>query len=107
VAGAEVVDDVRVPAAEALADRATSGRLLPDALPPEAEKAMDEFARDYERRWLDMEIPALAGLTPRQAADDPTRREDLVALLAEFDQFPPGPGAMDNGRLRAMLGLDR
>jgi len=80
VAGAEVVDDVRVPAAEALADRATSGRLLPDALPPEAEKAMDEFARDYERRWLDMDIPALAGLTPRQTADDPTSREDLVAL---------------------------
>ncbi|MEC9326226.1 MAG: hypothetical protein VYB90_20535, partial [Actinomycetota bacterium] len=44
------------------------------------------------------------GYTPRQAADDPTRRGDLIALL---DTFPVLEGAvgMDAERLRAALGL--
>ncbi|WP_328993247.1 hypothetical protein OG394_02950 [Kribbella sp. NBC_01245] len=37
---------------------------------------------------LDESIPALAGATPRQAAGDPTRRDDLIKLL---DSFPPPP----------------
>jgi hypothetical protein len=60
-----------------------------------------------ERRWLDEEVPALAGLTPRQAADDPTRREQLKRLL---DSYPkPEPGSAVFGlrpdRLRTLLGL--
>lgn len=39
---------------------------------------------DAEDRWCDERVPALGGLTPRQAADDPTRRADLLALLAEL-----------------------
>jgi hypothetical protein len=52
-----------------------------------------------------MELPALAGLTPRLAADDPTRREELVRLLDSFDSMPAGPGAMSTARLRAALRL--
>ena len=43
--------------------------------------------------------------TPRQAADDPTRRGDLIKLL---DTFPAGEatrGGMDAERLRVALGL--
>jgi hypothetical protein len=72
---------------------------------PELQQALAEFTADYEKRWLDMELPALAGLTPRQAADDPTRREELVRLLNSFDSMPAGPGAMSPARLRAALRL--
>ncbi|REY37966.1 DUF2384 domain-containing protein, partial [Mycobacterium tuberculosis] len=67
--------------------------------------ALEEFIRDYETSWLDQPIPALDGHTPRQAADDPTRRADLIKLL---DTFPAGAGArggMDADRLRTALGL--
>jgi len=55
--------------------------------------------------WLDEPIPALSGHTPRQCAEDPTRRPDLIRLL---DSFPPdtgAPGLMSPERLRSALGL--
>jgi tetratricopeptide (TPR) repeat protein len=71
---------------------------------PEMAAMLDQFIRDYEQRWLDEPIPALAGHTPRQAAADPTRRGDLIRLL---DSFPAAssPGVMSPDRLRAELGL--
>ncbi|WP_420799425.1 SEC-C metal-binding domain-containing protein [Mycobacterium celatum] len=72
---------------------------------PKVAAALQEFIRDYETKWLDQPIPALDGHTPRQAADDPTRRGDLIKLL---DSFPSGAAAracMDVDRLRAALGL--
>lgn len=77
----------------------------PDPDSPELAAALEEFIRDYETSWLDQPIPALDGHTPRQAADDPTRRADLIKLL---DTFPAGAGArggMDADRLRTALGL--
>jgi len=76
-------------------------------LPPEAADALAAFVRAQEDRWVDEHVPALGGLTPRQAAADPTWREQLVALLHEFDRHQPPPGAatFDTGRLRAKLGL--
>ena len=67
-------------------------------------EAMTAYTADYERKWLDLTIPALNGLTPRQAAADPTRREDLVQLLATFPDTD-APTEMSAGRLRAALGL--
>jgi hypothetical protein len=64
--------------------------------------------RQKETAWLDDHIPALGGLTPRQAADDPTRRPDLVALLHEFDDRASHSSAtltFDVDRLRQLLGL--
>jgi hypothetical protein len=62
-----------------------------------------------ERRWCDEEVPALAGLTPRQAAADPSRRESLERLLAEFERMDavmPDEGfGMRPDRLRELLGL--
>lgn len=45
-----------------------------------------ELSRQAQARWLDDHVPALDGLTPRQAAADPTRREQLERLLEEFDR---------------------
>lgn len=78
-------------------------------VPPEATAALEEMIRARELGWLDEEIPALGGITPRQAADDPTRREDLVALLREFEGFEAaavGGVGFSASRLRGHLGLD-
>jgi hypothetical protein len=72
----------------------------------------DELVRQVqetqERRWLGEHIPALAGLTPVQAAADPSRVEQLERLLASFSdpaQLPPGAITMRPDRLRELLGL--
>jgi len=36
---------------------------------------------EHYQNWPDRALPALAGLTPRQAARDPEQREQLIALL--------------------------
>lgn len=76
-------------------------------LPPKAGEMLDSFMRQEEARWVDEPVPALGGLTPRQAVADPTRREEVVSLLHELDRHPPPPGAagFDTTRLRERLGL--
>ena len=87
----------------------------PEPLGGQGSSESDEMAeivaqviREKEVAWLDESIPALGGLTPREAADDPTRREDLLALLVEFERRDlPGTGftSFNAERLRALLGL--
>jgi hypothetical protein len=80
-----------------------------ELLPAEAEAVLDRFIRKKESEWVDESIPALGGLTPRQALDDPTRREDLLALLRELGGSSPmggGGQGFDAGRIRSLLGLD-
>jgi hypothetical protein len=79
---------------------------LPDD--PVTRQVAEEWRERHEERWCDESIPALAGLTPRQAAADPTRREILERLIASFE-----PGGVDSvflglrpDRLRRHLGLD-
>ena len=74
---------------------------------PAIRAALEEYIRTYEENWLDDQIPALAGLTPREAAADPTRRQDLISLLASFDRDEEQPGMMSAKRLRAALGLTK
>jgi hypothetical protein len=91
------------------------GLLDLEALPPDqraaAEEVLTTFMRQTEDRWIDTPIPALGGATPREAAEDPTRRDQLARLL---DTFPDAAGAaggagrgMDADRLRELLGLGR
>lgn len=106
--GLDILDDTRELAGDVrgFADRFPDDdaeALDPDD--PEVAAALDAFVREYETNWLDQPIPALNGYTPRQAADDPTRRGDLIKLL---DSFPSGTstrGTMDVDRVRAALGL--
>ena len=73
--------------------------------PPEI---VEEIVEKMEQRWLGESVPALGGATPREAADDPTRREDLLALLRRFDRMDGGEGmiTMRTDSLRRKLGLD-
>ena len=105
--GLVLVRESTTPGAEILASSDRPFPPIAGPLPPEAVEALAAFMRQQEERWLDESVPALGGLTPRQAADDPTRREQLVALLREFRPHPSPLGAatFDTGRLREALGL--
>jgi tetratricopeptide (TPR) repeat protein len=109
--GVRVLSDQRQPmpdtraAAQLARERPVGPSTVLDPNDPPVRDAMTAYIADYERQWLDLSIPALKGLTPRQAAADPTRREDLVQLLATFPETGD-PTAMSAGRLRAALGLD-
>ena len=63
----------------------------------------------YEQRWVDEQIPALGGRTPRQAVADPIGREEVLQLLASFpepnDAGPGGAIGMNPARIRSLLGL--
>jgi SEC-C motif len=84
----------------------TSGMRPAELDDPAIRAALADHVAGYERRWLDESIPALGGRTPREAADDPIGREELIRLLASFPTPEPGDvGAMDPDRLRAALGL--
>jgi hypothetical protein len=102
-----VVTQTRQSAREAAALAAASPFERSAATPatPEVAAVLDQFIRDYERKWLDEPIPALAGHTPRQAAADPTRRGDLVRLLDSFPSDQNNPGVMNPDRLRNALDL--
>jgi hypothetical protein len=78
----------------------------PVVVPPEVR---EQIQAQLEKHWCDEAVPALAGMTPRQAAADPTRSEALVRLLREFEEIDrnlPEEGiVMRPARLREMLGL--
>ncbi len=87
----------------------------PGAADPEMLAAAEAFIRDHERRWVDQAVPAFGGLTPRQALDDPTRREDLFAVLRDMRDnerrlgeagSTPASGAQSAARTAELLGLD-
>jgi hypothetical protein len=78
----------------------------------EADAELQHIARDYiekkEREWVRESIPALGGLTPLEALDDPTRREDLLLLLDELGRRHASEVSsvgMNADRLRGLLGL--
>lgn len=109
--GLRVLDDSRRPVRD-MREAAELASQLPagddDVLDPDdpmVAAALAEFIREYESKWLDEPIPALDGHTPRQAADDPTRRGDLIRLLDSFPAGAAARGGMDAARLRAALGL--
>lgn len=75
---------------------------------PDVAAALDQVMRQYEARWVDEAIPALGGLTPRQALKDAVMRRELESLLAdmEWQLGRGGAGAtMDPHRIRVLLGI--
>ncbi|HET7068561.1 MAG TPA: SEC-C domain-containing protein [Nocardioides sp.] len=105
---ARLVDESMEPL-DALADRASDD---PDAAEADQPQLRPEdfaaMARRYQDRWLDDSIPVLGGETPRQAARS-SRREDLIALLDDFEwqqRRSPTPFDMDVDGLRRELGIE-
>jgi hypothetical protein len=68
-----------------------------------------QLQQRFEERWCAEQVPALGGMTPREAAADPSRRETLERLLAEMERAnlrqPEEALTMRPARLREMLGL--
>lgn len=74
--------------------------------------AIEEHIEERENRWLDESIPALGGLSPRQALNDPTRKDDLIRLLNEFErneekirQSTRSFSGFKAGRIKKKLGI--
>ncbi len=103
-----VDDDVRG-LDEAMRDVDTDDERRADApeLDDETTAALlDEIMREQERRWVDEPVPALDGMTPREAAADPIGRVELERLLRTFEARGGGdPHTFDVTRLRALLDL--
>ncbi|MEW6511744.1 MAG: SEC-C metal-binding domain-containing protein [Bacteroidota bacterium] len=76
---------------------------------PEVKAMMKEMMDRHWERWLDESIPALRGMTPRQAAKDRDGRELLESLLMDFElrneSAKDDSLRVDVGRLRKELGL--
>ncbi len=106
-----VVVDERTPFDEAAAEleaagpKEGSGMIDPAEAPPEVQEAMRAYMRELEENWIDEPLPALDGMTPRDAVQDPTRRGDVERILASFVVRDDDLG-MDPGRIRGLLGLD-
>jgi hypothetical protein len=76
---------------------------------PEVQEQLKKMIAQHWESWLDMEIPALANQTPRQAAQTPIGRERLEALLADYawrgEQGTDPILRPDVAELRRQLGL--
>ncbi|MEO6331724.1 MAG: SEC-C domain-containing protein [Gemmatimonadaceae bacterium] len=75
---------------------------------PEFKALAREFKERHMTAWVDEAIPALGGLTPREASKSPRTRKDLDLLLRELENREsrlPADERFDVGRLRAELGI--
>jgi len=62
-----------------------------EPMPPEVLEVVKRMQTEHYRRWLDEEIPALGGLTPREAAKRKgAPRKSLELLLAEIEHAEAG-----------------
>ncbi len=66
-----------------------------------------EVLESLEQRWCTEPVPALGGVTPQEAAADPTRRDDLARLIDTFPVMDPATRALGLRPevLRERLGL--
>ena len=70
---------------------------------------MQELMNRYYTDWLEQSIPALGGLTPRQAVRTREGRAQVEVLLKGIENHAargPVGAAPDVGRLRRELGLE-
>jgi hypothetical protein len=77
--------------------------------PPELQAAAREFRERYMEQWCDDQIPALGGLTPREAAKSKASRAKLDLLLRDLehrDGHLPAGERTDFRALRDNLGIE-
>lgn len=76
--------------------------------PPEAAELLLDFKRRHYAEWLDAVLPALGGLSPREAVRTTRGRDAVDVLLKEMEnqeQRHAGRDGFDFGALRQELGL--
>ncbi len=77
---------------------------------PEVRAHLKEQMDRHWASWPDVPVPALKGMTPRQAAGDPIGRELLESLLLDFEsrnaRISDDFNRVDIAKLRRTLGLD-
>jgi hypothetical protein len=94
---------------EAMAEMAKSaGNVQPALEGPEIDAVLRAFKARHYATWADESLPALDGLTPREAAAKPKYRARLERLLKEMEhgesQVEPGR-RFDFGAIRRTLGM--
>ena len=82
------------PAAEEWAQGTERSGLISLAdLPPEVRAKLAETARQHWVTWVDLPVPALNNMTPREAAksEEGRGRELLESLLLDYERHNDGP----------------
>jgi hypothetical protein len=112
VPGAVLVDHDHRSLAEAMRDRRhddddEDSEPSVDPNDPEIQALLRTMMEDYERRWVDEPVPALDGLTPREAVGHPIQRPELERLLADMEARSSlmDGGGMSAERVRRLLNL--
>jgi hypothetical protein len=82
---------------------------LTDA-PPELRSKLEETARQHWITWLDLPVPALNNMSPREAAKTEEGRDLLQSLLLYYESHDDGLGENlmrpDVAALRRELGME-
>ncbi|MFQ5698048.1 MAG: YecA family protein [Myxococcota bacterium] len=81
----------------------------PEPPPPEAEQLILDFKRRHYLEWLDQPLPALDGLSPREAVSTARGREAVDVLLKDMEnreQRSPDRSAFDFSEVRRELRLE-
>lgn len=76
--------------------------------PHEAARIMRQFKERHYAHWVDEEIPALGGMTPRQASRTRAGRERVDVLLKQMESMEArsaGDAEFDFSGIRSELGL--
>ena len=68
-----------------LADAKDKGAARPAIVGPEADALLLDFKRRHYAGWTAASLPALDGLSPKEAAQNPKYRARLVALLKDME----------------------
>jgi hypothetical protein len=92
--------------------RQQAGQVAQELPGPEVQEALNQHMQKMQEKWLTQPIPALGGLTPREAAETADGRVLLEALLDDFairrQQREAGGSSFvgfDVEELRARLGF--
>ncbi len=87
-------------------DGSAGRRPPPEELPAEARSQVQAIVDRQCLKWLDEQIPALGGRTPRQAVASAEGREQVLRLIRSWPDPGGIPGlTVPRARLRAELGL--
>ncbi|MEZ4220478.1 MAG: SEC-C metal-binding domain-containing protein [Polyangiaceae bacterium] len=95
-------------AAEPASARSVAAAEPEPEIPEEMRGALDEMISAHYEAWLDTPVPALAGLSPREAAASKRHAKQLDGLLREIECHAdrmPELARFDTNRLRDELGM--